>query len=565
MEKKTRKLLGIIAVFSCIAIALQTGENQLFAQEQLPIPDAATAFALSMLTTTDSPIPLNYPAPPTEYSDLISPATTQSAGLINLDDFRNDGRFAGIDGSGVAVVILDTGIDLDNSFFGPDNNHDNVSDRIVYHWDFADNDNDATDVNGHGSNVSSIVGSSDATYTGMAPGVDIIHLKVFSNSGSGNFGTVESALNWVVANATTYNIVSVNMSLGDSGNHTVEQGRYGIGDELAALTTLGVTVVSSSGNSYYNYAGLQGVGYPSADPNSLSIGAVYDSNSGSWRYSSGAQAYGSGPDVITPFSQRHQTLTTLFAPGAPITGAGPTGGLTIMHGTSQAAPHIAGIIALMQQLAFREMGRYLSVAEVKDLLVSTASPIHDGDDENDNVAHTGLDFPRVDVLALGEALLGDDTTPPQVSQLASNIESGTGMIDGNKPINANINKLVVTFNEAVLDPVGNDQPNDVTNAGNYLLVADGEDGVFETAVCGTIQGDDNTILINSVSYNNETHTAAVAVNNGAFLAEDTYRFFVCKENLQDLAGNHLNGGENDYSLTFIVHTPELTFLPMVIK
>ncbi len=565
MENKTQKLLVIIAAFLCIAITLQTSGSQIFAQEQLPMPDAATTFALSMLTTTDSLTPLSYPAPPTEYSDLISPATAQSSSLINLDDFRNDGRFADIDGSGVAVVILDTGIDLDNSFFGPDNNHDNVSDRIVYHWDFADNDNDATDVNGHGSNVSSIIGSSDATYTGMAPGVDIIHLKVFSDSGSGNFGTVESALSWVVANATTYNIVSVNMSLGDSGNHTTAESRYGIGDELAALTTLGVTVVSSSGNSFYNYASRQGVGYPSADPNSLSIGAVYDSNSGSWGYSSGAQAYSSGADIITPFSQRHQTLTSLFAPGAPITGAGPTGGLTIMHGTSQAAPHIAGIVALMQQLAFREMGRYLSVAEVKDLLVSTATPIYDGDDENDNVANTGLEFPRVDVLALGEALLGDDTTPPQVSKLASNIESGTGIIDANKLINANITQLVVTFNEAVLDPVGNDQPNDVTNAGNYLLVADGEDAEFETAVCGTTQGDDNTILINSVSYNNETHTATVAVNNGASLAEDTYRFFVCKENLQDLSGNYLNGGENDYSLTFTIHTPELIFLPMVIK
>ena len=563
MENKTRKVIVIFAALAFISISLRTSGKQIFAQEQIPLPDTATALALSMLTTTDSPISLDYPDPPAEYFNPINPSTVQSTSLINLDDFRNDGRFAGIDGSGVAVVILDTGIDLDNPFFGPDNNHDNVSDRIVYHWDFADNDNDASDANGHGSNVSSIIGSSHATYTGMAPGVNIIHLKVFTNAGSGNFGYVESALNWIVANATTYNIVSVNMSLGDSGNYTTAQSRYGIGDELAALATLGITVVSSSGNSFYNYAGLQGVGYPSADPNSLSIGAVYDSNTGSWGYSSGAQAYSSIADQITPFSQRHQTLSTLFAPGAPITGAGPTGGLTTMHGTSQSAPHIAGIIALMQQLALRERGRFLSVAEVKDLLVSTATPIYDGDDENDNVANTGLTFPRVDVLALGEALLNQDTTPPQVSQLASNIESDT--IISNKTVNANIKELVVTFNEPVRDPVGNDTPHDVTNSTNYLLVADGEDGTFETAVCGTTQGDDHTILINSVTYNNAVHTAIVAVNNGIPLTKDTYRFFVCKENLQDLAGNYLNGGENDYSLTFSVNIPEQLFLPMVIK
>jgi hypothetical protein len=562
MESKTKKFLVTLAACAFISLLLQTSNQYSFAQEQMPMPDALTAQALAMLSTTNSPITLDYPAPPVEQRALLDTATSQSTNLINLADFRNDNRFAGIDGSGVAVVILDTGIDLDHSFFGPDNNNDGQADRIAYHWDFADNDPDATDRNGHGSNVSSIIGSSDETYTGMAPGVDIIHLKVFSDSGSGNFGNVEAALSWVVANATTYNIVSVNMSLGDSGNHTIEQARYGIGDEMAALSTLGVTVVSSSGNSFYSYSSQQGVGYPSADPNSLSIGAVYDTDSYGWSYSSGAQAYRSSADAITPFSQRHETMSTIFAPGAPIVGAGPTGGLTIMHGTSQSAPHIAGIIALMQQLAFREMGRYLTVAEVETLLVSTATNITDGDDENDNVTNTGLIFPRVNVLALGEALLGEDTSPPQVSQIASNINTSDGIGD-NKSVNANISKLVVTFNESVQNPVGNDAPNDVTNTTNYLLVADGDDAEFETAVCGSTQGDDNAVVINSVTYNNDTKTATVAINDGDYLPEDDYRFFVCKENLQDLAGNYLNGGENDYSLTFSVKTPEMVFLPMI--
>ena len=563
MTHNTLKILSFFAALAFIPVSLQAGGKHIFAQEQIPLPDTATALALSMLTTTDSPISLDYPDPPDEYFNPITPSTVQSTSLINLDDFRNDGRFAGIDGSGVAVVILDTGIDLDNSFFGPDNNHDNIADRIVYHWDFADNDNDASDMNGHGSNVSSIIGASDSTYTGMAPGVNIIHLKVFSDWGIGTFSYVESALNWVVANATTYNIVSVNMSLGDSGNYATAQSRYGIGDELAALAALGVTVVSSSGNSFYNFGSAQGVGYPSADPNSLSIGAVYDSNTGSWGYSSGAQANASGADTITPFSQRHQTLSTIFAPGAPITGAGKTGGLTTMHGTSQAAPHIAGIIALMQQLALREKGRFLTVEEVKELLISTAALINDGDDESDNVANTGLDFPRVDVLALGEALFNDGATPPQVTSLASNIDTGT--ITGSQPINANITELIVTFNKTVQDLAGNDQVNDVTNPANYLLVTDGANEEFETAVCGATQGDDQTISINMVTYKNETYTAAVAVNNGTALPQNSYRFFVCKENLQDLTGNYLNDGLTDYSLTFIVSRPSQLFLPLLIK
>jgi subtilisin family serine protease len=105
--------------------------------------------------------------------------------LIHLDQFRADPRFSGIDGRGVSVVVIDTGIDLNHSFFGPDANHDGVADRIVYAYDFSgSNDSNASDTFGHGSNVTSIVASQDGTYPGMAPGVNIIALKVFPDFSS---------------------------------------------------------------------------------------------------------------------------------------------------------------------------------------------------------------------------------------------------------------------------------------------------------------------------------------------------------------------------------------------
>jgi len=349
-----------------------------------------------------------------------------SGPLINVDDFRADTRFAGIDGSGLAAVIIDTGIDLDHPFFGPDTDSDGVADRIVYSYDFADDDPDATDLNGHGSNVSSIVASSDATYTGMAPGADIIHLKVFSDSGTSYFSYVEDALQWVVANAAAYNIASVNMSIGDESNYVSATSRYGLGDELSALAAMDVIVVSASGNEFYSSDSEPGVTYPAADPNSLAIGAVYDSGPSGYAYGSGARAYSSGADRIAPFSQRHETLMTVFAPGAPITGAGPTGGTRTLHGTSQASPHVAGIAVLTQQLALDRLGRRLSPDEFASLLRSTGVTINDGDDEDDNVTNTGLDYPRVDVLALGEAIVAmADNAPVHVVHLdPEQIETG---------------------------------------------------------------------------------------------------------------------------------------------
>lgn len=387
-----------------------TQVNQNYLQHIYPIGISATSSLenYSLVTTTGSDIEIHSYGEVVSTSDQINvtPQTNISNSLTNIDAFRADTRFAGIDGSGFATVILDTGIDLDHSFFGPDNDSDGIADRIVYHYDFADRDADARDFNGHGSNVSSIVASSDSIYTGMAPAADIIHLKVFQDNGFGSFSYVEQALQWVIANVGTYNIASVNMSLGDRNNWNIPQGRYGIGDELATLAELDVAVVSASGNNFYGFNSVQGVSYPAADPNSLSIGAVFDSNIGSGiTWSGGATVHTTQSDRITPFSQRHETLSDVFAPGAAITGANAYGGISTMYGTSQAAPHITGMVVLAQQLAVEKLGRRLTVTELNNLLTSTGATINDGDDEDDNVSNTGLDFQRVDVLALGEAIL----------------------------------------------------------------------------------------------------------------------------------------------------------------
>src|SRR5581483_3495782 len=101
----------------------------------------------------------------------VTPTDVESGGLIHLPQYLNDKRLAWADGSGSSIVIIDTGIDLSNPEFGPDLNNDGIAGRIVYQHDFADNDNNAQDRNGHGTNVASIAAGS--TY-GMAPGANII-------------------------------------------------------------------------------------------------------------------------------------------------------------------------------------------------------------------------------------------------------------------------------------------------------------------------------------------------------------------------------------------------------
>ncbi|WP_107667735.1 S8 family serine peptidase [Cyanothece sp. BG0011] len=263
-----------------------------------------------------------------------------------------------IDGTGYSVVIIDTGIDLNHPFFGPDLDNNNVADRIVYHYDFAsttlenpndptsNDDNNASDPNRHGSHVASIAASSDSTYPGIAPGVNIIALKVFDNNSRANFYDIEQALQWVVDNHDLYNIASVNMSLSNGRNYESPpvSGNI-IEDELQDLADNDVIVVSAAGNS-----GEYGVTYPAASINSLAVSAV--NNQGE----------------IANFSQHHPDLTDVFAPGVNIKAANRTGGTTTLSGTSMSAPQVTGAIAIAQQLAEQALGRKLKLDEIRDLL-----------------------------------------------------------------------------------------------------------------------------------------------------------------------------------------------------
>jgi Ca2+-binding RTX toxin-like protein len=345
----------------------------------------------------------------------VQPLAQQDASLIHLDQFRGDPRFAGINGQGETVVVLDTGINLNHPFFGPDSDNNGLADRIVFSYDFTGtNSSNANDVNGHGSNVASIVGSQDATYTGMASGCNIIALKVLSNSGSGTFADVEEALQWVVANRAAYNIVSVNMSLGNGTNSNSPTPGTLLSDEIATLHNNNVAVVCASGNAYTppgSTSGYQtqGVSFPSSDPNAWSIGAVWDRDTGGWSWSTGAKDFTTGPDRIISFSQRSTTMTAVFAPGGQIWGAtadgDPHGAVWYQSGTSQASPHIAGLVADMQQLAVQISGHLMSADDLRATMVSSAAMIFDGDDENDNVVNTNTNYPRVDVEAWGIAIL----------------------------------------------------------------------------------------------------------------------------------------------------------------
>ncbi|MGD2179020.1 MAG: S8 family serine peptidase [Anaerolineae bacterium] len=343
--------------------------------------------------------------PPLQYEEPTLPF------LIEVDDFLWVSRARqafGVTGKGLTVAVLDSGLNTA---------HIDFAGRVVAQRNFTSDNaadpHDASDGNGHGTNVGGII-VADSDHVGIAPEAGIIPLKVLSDSGRGSFAAVRQALDWVLDNHEEHNITAACMSLGDGGNYAGDEDFDGdaVTRRIQKLRQANVAVVIAAGNDYYTHSSQQGMGYPAIIRECVSVGAVYDAPEGRFGYSSGAVAHSTRAGQITPFSQRlhpsvhPEAYTDIFAPGAPVTSSGILGenGESTQHGTSQAAPVTAGLILLIQAFYQRATGELPTVDDVVTWLRRGGIAIHDGDDEDDNVEHTNLDFIRADALSALDAV-----------------------------------------------------------------------------------------------------------------------------------------------------------------
>lgn len=312
-----------------------------------------------------------------------------------------------VNGSGLTAAVLDTGLRVSHVDF-----RGRVPAQKNFTTDNGGNENDASDGHGHGTNVAGIVAANDI-HIGIAPGANVIPIKVLDNNGGGSFETIQKGLQWCLDNHAAQKIVVVNMSLGNRANYQDDNfGNDELHNLIKKLRDQKVAVVVSAGNWFHTFQSAEEMSYPAIFRETVSVGAVYDANEGPFSYSSGATAFSTDAGRITPFSQRlhpttqNLTRTDIFAPGAPVTSAGHTSdqGESIQHGTSQAAPVTAGVILLMQQYHLRTVGTLATVDQIEEWLRQGAVTINDGDDEDDNVIHTGKDFLRLDALNALEAV-----------------------------------------------------------------------------------------------------------------------------------------------------------------
>jgi uncharacterized repeat protein (TIGR01451 family) len=147
-----------------------------------------------------------------------------------------------------------------------------------------------------------------------------------------------------------------------------------------------------------------------------------------------------------------------------------------------------------------------------------------------------------------------DQDPPEVTITDSVAGTGDGQLDECETVIGAVTQLLVTFSEAMNDPAGDSDPDDVTNPSNYLIVSAGADLILDTTVCGTAAGDDVEVTIAGVTYDAPTTTATVTL--GMPLGPARHRLLVCgSTSVTDLSGNPLDGngdgtGGDDFARTF---------------
>ncbi len=308
----------------------------------------------------------------------------------------NGTNAAGLDGSGIGIAILDSGIDPNHiAFLDRSNNR-----RVIVSRDFT-GEGRTDDPYGHGTHVASIAAGngriSNAQYTGIAPNANLINLRVLGATGSGTVSAVLAALDWVVSNHVTYNIRVVNMSLGAPAVDSYKNDP--ICRAVRRLVDAGIVVVAAAGNNGINKAGQKSYGQvhcPGNEPSAITVGATNTfgtdqrSDDGIASYSSRGPTRSFWTDTLSVKHFDNLIKPEIVAPGNKLiyaealknylvthnptldAGVSPVDERKMMYlnGTSMAAPVVAGAAALLFQA-----NPNLTPNLIKVLLMYTAQPL----------------------------------------------------------------------------------------------------------------------------------------------------------------------------------------------
>jgi serine protease len=253
-------------------------------------------------------------------------------------------------GAGITVAIVDTGVsqvpDLKLT-------------KFVKGYDFVNDKDDASDDQGHGTHVAGTIAQSTNNgygVAGIAYQANIMPLKVLAASGGGTIADIAESIKF----AADHGADVINMSLGGGGASSMME------EAIKYAHNKGVVIVAAAGNENRNSSS-----YPARYPDVISVAAI-DSAGEKAPYSN----FGAGIDLSAPGGS--ETGKIIQNTVNPRTGESVFAGF---QGTSMAAPHVAGVAALIRATGIDNPD------EVKDILKQSSRKV-----QNDHLNHFGSGY-----------------------------------------------------------------------------------------------------------------------------------------------------------------------------
>ncbi len=302
---------------------------------------------------------------------------------------------AGLDGSGIGVAVIDSGITDQGDFSGANGS------RVVYSANF--NYDGVNYAFGHGTHVAGILAGNGTnstgstykkTFKGIAPNATLLSFRVLDGNGVGSDSSVIAGIQQAVSMQSAYNIRVMNISLGRPvyESYTVDP----LCQAVEAAWKAGIVVVVAAGNdgrdNSFNTDGYGTISAPGNDPYVITVGAMKPEGTPTRTddliasYSSKGPTlidHVAKPDLVAPGNLTISTLAstsawiyTLFPQDQVLMSYYDKGGKAssstyfILSGTSMATPVVGGAAALLLQ-----QNPALTPDQVKASLMKTAYKI----------------------------------------------------------------------------------------------------------------------------------------------------------------------------------------------